>query len=106
MADALGTFAIAGNSASPSFEIALPNWADRGMAPCRYKPVVSICGALPGISPIKTPTKGRKILAEVNADRISHPVHCSIISNSKNESVIHTAMLPTSEVTLCITCNE
>ncbi len=39
---ALGASAMAGNSASPSFEIAFPTCADIGTAPLMYKLVTKI----------------------------------------------------------------
>ena len=48
----LGVKAIAGKSASPSFDIALPIKAAKGITPLRYSVVTNICGPQPGINPI------------------------------------------------------
>ena len=57
---ALGCKAIAGNNASPSFEIAFPIWADKGIIPFKYKVVTNIWGPQPGKKPIKIAINGIK----------------------------------------------
>ena len=59
----LGVNAIAGNSASPSFEIAFPINAAKGIIPFKYNVVTSTCGPQPGIKPTKTAKIGRNIQA-------------------------------------------
>ena len=58
---ALGCRAIAGNNASPSFEIAFPIWADKGIIPFKYKVVTNIWGPQPGKKPIKIAINGIKM---------------------------------------------
>ena len=56
---ALGEIAIAGNKASPSFDIELPIWAAKGMWPAIYILVIIIWGPHPGINPTKIAAKGK-----------------------------------------------
>ena len=49
---------IAGNKASPSFDIALPISAENGIYPFKYNVAVKICGPHPGIKPTKIAIKG------------------------------------------------
>ncbi len=58
-----GVSAIAGNRASPSFDIAFPINAAKGIIPDRYKVVTKICGPQPGTNPIKIANNGMKIQA-------------------------------------------
>ena len=59
---AFGAKAIAGKSASPSFEIALPISAENGTDPFKYNVVTIIWGPQPGIKPNKIAIKGTKII--------------------------------------------
>ena len=58
MTAALGASAIAGNRASPSFDIALAIRAEKGMKPCMYKVVTMICGPHPGNNPTRQAING------------------------------------------------
>ena len=61
MKAALGCNAIAGNRASPSFEIAFPICADNGIIPFKYRVVTNICGPQPGKKPIRIAINGINI---------------------------------------------
>tara|TARA_B100000767_G_C19574747_1_gene454769 strand:+ start:278 stop:709 length:432 start_codon:yes stop_codon:yes gene_type:complete len=54
----LGVSAIAGKSASPSFDIAFPINAAKGITPLIYSVVTNICGPHPGMNPISTAIMG------------------------------------------------
>ena len=58
-----GVNAIAGNRASPSFEMAFPINAAKGIIPVRYNVVTRICGPQPGINPTRIANRGMKIQA-------------------------------------------
>ena len=58
-----GVNAIAGNRASPSFEIAFPINAAKGIIPERYRVVIRICGPQPGTNPTKIANNGMKTQA-------------------------------------------
>ena len=65
---ALGAKAMAGKSASPSFEIALPISAEKGINPFKYKVVTTICGPQPGINPKKIANRGTNVIHTSNND--------------------------------------
>jgi|TARA_B110000881_G_scaffold209561_1_gene215958 hypothetical protein len=68
-----GVNAIAGNKASPSFDIAFPINAAKGIIPLRYKVVTNIWGPQPGINPINIASRGININAESDRTAKSNP---------------------------------
>ena len=58
-----GVKAIAGNRASPSFDIVFPIKAAKGIIPLRYNVVTNIWGPQPGTKPIRIANNGIKIQA-------------------------------------------
>ena len=63
---ALGAIAIAGNNASPSFDIAFPKSALKGIIPFIKRVVTNIWGPHPGINPIIMARRGIKIPIALN----------------------------------------
>ena len=63
---ALGAIAIAGNNASPSFDIAFPKRALKGIIPFIKRVVTNIWGPHPGINPIIMASKGISIPIVLN----------------------------------------
>ena len=63
---ALGAIAIAGNNASPSFDIAFPKSALKGIIPFIKRVVTNIWGPHPGINPITIARRGIKIPIALN----------------------------------------
>ena len=63
---ALGAIAIAGNKASPSFDIAFPKRALKGIIPFIKRVVTNIWGPHPGINPIIMANKGISIPIVLN----------------------------------------
>ena len=64
--EALGAIAIAGNKASPSFDMAFPKRALKGIIPLIKRVVTSIWGPHPGINPIIIASKGIRIPMVLN----------------------------------------
>ena len=58
---ALGAIAIAGNKASPSFDMAFPKRALKGIIPLIKRVVTSIWGPHPGIKPMIIARRGIRI---------------------------------------------
>ena len=69
-----GVSAIAGNRASPSFDIAFPISAENGIYPFKYNVAVKICGPHPGIKPTKIAIKGVSGKITLNNCLKSNPV--------------------------------
>ena len=63
---ALGAIAIAGNKASPSFDMAFPKRALKGIIPLIKRVVTSIWGPHPGTNPIIMASKGIRIPMVLN----------------------------------------
>ena len=63
---ALGAIAIAGNNASPSFDIAFPKSALKGIIPFIKRVVTNIWGPHPGINPKIMARRGIKIPIDLN----------------------------------------
>ena len=63
---ALGAIAIAGNNASPSFDIAFPKSALKGIIPFIKRVVTNIWGPHHGINPIIIARRGIKIPIALN----------------------------------------
>ena len=78
-----GVNAIAGNKASPSFDIAFPINAAKGIIHDRYKVVTKICGPQPGTNPIKIANNGRKIQAASATPAKSNPKNAYAYSYAK-----------------------
>ena len=66
---ALGAIAIAGNKASPSFDIAFPKRALKGIIPFIKRVVTNIWGPHPGINPI---------IIAVSYTHLTLPTICSV----------------------------
>ena len=70
---ARGETAIAGNSASPSFDIAFANCAENGINPLRYIVVTTTCGPQPGIKPMTIAVATTASGCSANSVRKSKP---------------------------------